>query len=364
MELMQQILNGINTSAFIINREKKVLFVNKELSNLLHQSEEELIGSCFGVVVKCKYTVSMKDGCGMSSECKDCSLRKYLDHGIATKETLDGEINVIANVKGIDVPFSARIKVSSGIEHATSISNGEELFLISIVEQSSDAERNNMERIFFHDIMNTASSLYNVIRLLKLKGELYEEDEDIQMLEGYIKDIIDEIEYHRSIIFAERGGLHVMMEELSISRLLGQIITLFKKNETFHSIQIILDVPEEEVKVCSDSVLLRKIVINLVKNALEANENQSVIRISVRNEKNNVKILIHNEEVILSSVQKEIFEKGYSTKGKGRGFGTYGSRMLLHKYLGGELTFFSNEEEGTEFIITLPKEVPDENTNC
>ena len=113
MELVQQILNGINTSAFIINREKKVIFVNRELTNLLHQSEQELTGSCFGELVRCKHTVSMKNGCGLSKECKDCAFRKYLDHGIATKETVEGEISIIANVKGIDVPFSARIKISA-----------------------------------------------------------------------------------------------------------------------------------------------------------------------------------------------------------------------------------------------------------
>lgn len=361
MELVRQILNGINTSAFIMNREKKVVFVNKELTNLLHQSEQDLMGGCFGELVRCKHTVSMKNGCGLSKECKDCAFRKHLDHGIATKETVEGEISIIANVKGIDVPFSARIKISVLSEFSENPE--EEIFLVSIVEQSSDAERNNMERIFFHDIMNTASSLYNVIRLLKLKGDMYEEDEDIQMLEGYIKDIIDEIEYHRSIIFAERGGLHVSMESVSISRLLGQVINLFRRNEVFQKIQIMLDVPEQEVVADTDSVLVRKIFMNLVKNALEANQDHSVVKITLRDEKNSVKITIHNEEVIPPAVQKEIFEKGYSTKGKGRGFGTYGSRMLLHKYLSGELTFSSAEEYGTDFIITLPREVPDENTN-
>jgi len=56
------------------------------------------------------------------------------------------------------------------------------------------------------------------------------------------------------------------------------------------------------------------------------------------------------------TTQAKLFGKGTSTKGKGRGFGTYGSKLLLNKYLNGDLNFYSKEYIGTEFTILLPKE--------
>lgn len=68
-------------------------------------------------------------------------------------------------------------------------------------------------------------------------------------------------------------------------------------------------------------------------------------------------ITIQNDEIMPIDVQRFVFEKGYSTKGKGRGFGTYGSKLLMDKYLDGQLEYESNREKGTIFKMLLPWEV-------
>jgi sensor histidine kinase regulating citrate/malate metabolism len=48
-------------------------------------------------------------------------------------------------------------------------------------------------------------------------------------------------------------------------------------------------------------------------------------------------------------VQLQIFQRSFSTKGKGRGVGTYSMKLLTERYLGGKLAFTSAAGEGTTF---------------
>jgi sensor histidine kinase regulating citrate/malate metabolism len=52
--------------------------------------------------------------------------------------------------------------------------------------------------------------------------------------------------------------------------------------------------------------------------------------------------------------QHLIFKKRFSTKGKGRGLGTYSIKMLTENYLKGKVFFESSPESGTIFSVQLP----------
>ena len=55
-----------------------------------------------------------------------------------------------------------------------------------------------------------------------------------------------------------------------------------------------------------------------------------------------------------ADAQLQVFQRSFSTKGDGRGLGTYGSRLLTERYLGGEIGFESTESTGTTFRVSLP----------
>jgi sensor histidine kinase regulating citrate/malate metabolism len=54
-------------------------------------------------------------------------------------------------------------------------------------------------------------------------------------------------------------------------------------------------------------------------------------------------------------IQLQVFQRSCSTKGDGRGTGTYSIR-LLSSYLLGAASFSSTPEEGTTFHVTLPQQ--------
>jgi signal transduction histidine kinase len=58
-------------------------------------------------------------------------------------------------------------------------------------------------------------------------------------------------------------------------------------------------------------------------------------------------------------VQLQIFKRSYSTKGSGRGLGTYSIKLLGEKFLKGKVWFESEIEKGTTFYFEIPLTLPD-----
>jgi CheY-like chemotaxis protein len=60
------------------------------------------------------------------------------------------------------------------------------------------------------------------------------------------------------------------------------------------------------------------------------------------------------------AVQERIFLRSFSTKSRqGRGLGTYSMKLLGEQYLGGKVSFISNEQSGTVFHFDVPLRLPE-----
>jgi signal transduction histidine kinase len=103
-----------------------------------------------------------------------------------------------------------------------------------------------------------------------------------------------------------------------------------------------------------DAVLLRRILVNMVKNAVEASGRGDDIRIGFKDETGGLTIWVWNPAVMGEETKRRVFERSYSTKGRGRGLGTYGMRLSAERYLGGTIRFQSAHGEGTRFELWLP----------
>jgi sensor histidine kinase regulating citrate/malate metabolism len=62
---------------------------------------------------------------------------------------------------------------------------------------------------------------------------------------------------------------------------------------------------------------------------------------------------VHNQGFIPKDVQLQIFQRSFSTKGEGRGIGTYSMKLLGEKYLKGKVRFESLDKNGTTFYIEI-----------
>jgi sensor histidine kinase regulating citrate/malate metabolism len=108
-----------------------------------------------------------------------------------------------------------------------------------------------------------------------------------------------------------------------------------------------------EFSFVSDVTLIRRILGNMVKNALEASPKGDVVTLGVDVRRGQLVFWVHNSAVIPAVYQQRIFQRDFSTKGSGRGLGTY-SMKILGNFLSGDVSFISETNSGTRFFLSLP----------
>ncbi len=93
----------------------------------------------------------------------------------------------------------------------------------------------------------------------------------------------------------------------------------------------------------------------MVVNALEAADTRQTVTLDCRLKGREVVFSVSNPGLIPEEVRPEIFRRTYSTKGPGRGLGTYSMR-LLSSLLQGEVSFVCEKGE-TTFFLSLPQKL-------
>lgn len=114
---------------------------------------------------------------------------------------------------------------------------------------------------------------------------------------------------------------------------------------------------QKELYANLDKTQLIRIVTNLVKNALQASENNEnpSIDVKVFSEGNDVKITVSdNGKGIYEDVKDLIFEPKFTTKSSGMGLGLPMIKNIIEAY-DGAISFTSKEGIGTVFTVILPK---------
>ena len=108
-----------------------------------------------------------------------------------------------------------------------------------------------------------------------------------------------------------------------------------------------------------EPLLFYSMLVNLVKNALEASPTGTPVTISFRVQGREADIEIHNQGAVPRAIRADFFEK-YTTWGKndGTGLGTYSARLIAHT-LKGDISMATSRESGTRITICLGREGQD-----
>jgi len=213
-----------------------------------------------------------------------------------------------------------------------------------------------LERIFFHDILNTASSLKVYIDLIRRSSPAEAPLQFVEDLESIADSLIEEIQSQKMLVSAENGTLEVQRNLISSGELVDHVVKLFVHDELSEEKNIQIAPFSESLAFISDESILRRVLVNAVKNALEAAEGGSTVTIGFGGSSSAIEFFVRNDGTMDESVQHNIFKRYYSTKGGNRGLGTYSMKLLTEDYLGGEVSFLSTEDGGTTFSFIIPNQ--------
>ena len=151
----------------------------------------------------------------------------------------------------------------------------------------------------------------------------------------------------------------VKREPVDCSRLLEDLRTLAETDARLHNIRLRLECAEPLPTVYADPIQLQQVVLNLVRNAIdamsEAPEDRREVVLSTRMDPDGeVEITVADRGTGLAPEATEhLFNPFFTTKASGTGLGLAISRSIVRAH-GGRLWHTPNDDCGVRFHFTLP----------
>lgn len=175
--------------------------------------------------------------------------------------------------------------------------------------------------------------------------------------EKYISIMKQEVDRSLNIIsdFVEYNKIKIKKEQIDLNCLLDDVYDSFKILVNNKKVKLeYKDRDDEEIYFEGDYERLKQVLVNLLKNALEATEENGRIEIYSNIYKKHLEIIIKDNGIGMSKETlekiKEIF---YTTKQNGTGLGVALSNEIIKSH-NGELIFESETNKGTTATIRLP----------
>lgn len=349
IDKVKDLLNSLSSIVFIMNEEREIVYASETfLSNLNMHQGDLLKGLKPGNALFCRHHQEGPDGCGSSLHCKCCNLSSVISDVMVSNVPQKRETRVSMLKNGIEEQIDLEITAAPlQIDEA-------DLMVISAKDITDKKRKELLERSFFHDIINLAGSLDGIMETLEEMDE-FDRKRFIQSAKRISNSLLEEIVAQQELVKAENNELIVHAKPYVMHELLIDSIENIKHHDVARSKKIIFHPPFDDEGIITDKVLLNRIVFNMLKNSLEASKEDDIIIVNVRKKGNNFIIEVNNSGMIPESTQKNIFQRSFSTKGDGRGIGTYSMKLLGERYLKGKISFKSNHKTGTSFFFELPQ---------
>ena len=198
-----------------------------------------------------------------------------------------------------------------------------------------------------HQLGTPISSLMAWVEILK---ENYPDDDLIPEMNKDVKRL--ELIAER---FSKIGSLPEPVDA-SMNEVLAHVID-YMDRRTSKKVEIVSELPAENVVVKMNASLFEWVIENLCKNAVDAMEGRGKIVLSLFDEGSKVAIEVSdNGKGIRKKDLKSVFTPGFTTKKRGWGLGLSLAKRIVEEYHKGRIYVKSSEVGvGTTFRIEMPK---------
>ena len=344
--LLAELGDAVPNLMMVLNRQREVVYANKQLLDVLGvKSIDEIKGQRPGELFNCEYADKMPAGCGTSEFCQVCGavgailgaqdgLQSSQECHLLTKE------NMAYTMQAWATPY---------------VFEGNAYVIFLLVDISEQKRRQSLERLFYHDIMNSAGGISGLASILMLRRKPEDAIRTVSLIQGAADRLIEEVKSHRQLAAAERGEVEIDIKTAESLRLMQDVANSYSEHEVANQRTIKINPASDNVELATDVVLARRVIGNMVKNALEASSPGETVTLGCMDDEGFVVFSVHNSCYMPKKLQLQMFQRSFSTKGAGRGIGTYSIKLFGEKYLGGRVSFTSSEENGTTFYLRLPK---------
>lgn len=201
-------------------------------------------------------------------------------------------------------------------------------------------------RVLTHEIMNSLTPIQSIAETVSGKASSKEIIEALDTISSSSGSLMQFVKNFREFSLLPEPQMRV----LYLKPLLESVIRIAESYDNADKIDFNLVCFPPELMVYSDESLLNRVLINIIKNAVEANPDSISVEAEVKAD-DSVEIRISNDgELIPEETVEHIFTPFFTTRQSGNGIGLSLSRRII-THLGGTLSFKTRPI--TSFTINL-----------
>lgn len=225
------------------------------------------------------------------------------------------------------------------------------------IAQLAKSERESawreMARQIAHEIKNPLTPMKLNVQFMQRSLPQMNEEQFKERFKNMSDMLIEQIDNMAAIAsaFSDFAKMPVdNCEVFNISDVVENCVALFKNNIDTLDCRI-----EPGINVMADKEQMRRVFINILKNAEQSipEGTVGVVSVTVRRENNNVEIRIKDNGCgIPQELRTRIFEPNFTTKSSGTGLGLAICRKIVES-MGGTIDFDSVIGSGAEFVVRL-----------
>lgn len=318
------------------DEDLNLIYTSSHLCNLLNYCPSDIYGAAWRQILSEEDTSSIDSFVEAQSSTKVKQVT-LLDQ-IGKKITFECKLELIFD----DV--TNQTYLVGGLRDARQVKESEELMIRS--EKMSIAGQ--LAAGIAHEIRNPLTSLKGFLQLLK--AGVHDTDTYIHIM----SEEIDKIESITSEFLFVSKPLTDKKEITSVKSMVKDVTLLLNTQAILRNISVISDEKSDFLVYC-DGSQIKQVLINIVKNAIEATPSSGTVEIVFRTKGGYIEIDIIDEGPgIPESVIDKICEPFYTTKQGGTGLGLMITKQIIEKH-DGQLDIFQNNDKGSTFRIILPE---------
>jgi len=343
--LVDHVTHVIPSPVLILNGWRQVVYANDSVKRMLGAaSDDEVLGRRPGELLNCIHACERAAGCGTSEFCSQC-----------------GAVRAILNAQSRQVGTAqeCRITTTSGAAYefmawASPFGfDGHRYVIFTLADIRHQKRREVLEETFFHDVNNMLTSIVGHAEMLGEASNPEETSRLASSIEVAGRELAAQVGAQRNLLAAEDGRLGLELESgVSGLDMLAELTDAARR--WWPDTAVVQRQSCGDFSFTTDRSLLHRVLFNMVKNAVEASQPGDVVLVGCSPRTGLGIFTVHNRGFMPRCVQLQVFQRSFSTKGRGRGVGTYSMKLFGEKYLKGRVWFTTSEEHGTTFFLSVP----------
>ena len=333
----------------VLNEHRQILTINEALVNTLEiDNIDGILGLRPGEALNCIHANEMPGGCGTSRYCSSCgaaiSIVTSLEQNAPVEQVCVMTVN--KKDKQVDLCFSVRAYPIQFENHRLLL-----LFLLDVTKQQQWA---TLERVFFHDIKNILTGLLGNSSLLlpRTEGQAHTIAQSVYNLS---LRLTQEVAIQQVLTQTDVNLYQTKLQELTVHDLFEELKQMFYNHSAAVDKSLMFSETSNDFSFKTDINLVMRVLGNMITNALEASESGDEVKVTFQLRGEGAIFQVWNRQFIPDNIACRIFQRNFTTRKQlGRGLGTYSMKLFGEDFLGGKVSFTSNEEAGTTFVFELP----------